>query len=185
MNRKLLLTFCTWLITLAAWATHNRAGEIVYEHISGYTYKVTINTITKASSFAADRPFLKIRWGDEPSGTTENQLDSLERTEELILGSGDAKRNQYIGFHTYAGPGVYYLVMEDPNRNEGVINILNSINQVFTIQSMIVISPATGHNNSVQLLKMPIEDACLNQPWIHNPVAFDPDGASLTRLVTS
>ena len=44
---------------------------------------------------------------------------------------------------------------------------------------MLVISPATGHNNSVQLLKMPIEDACLNQPWIHNPVAFDPDGDSL------
>ncbi len=47
MNRKLLLTFCAWIIALAAWATHNRAGEIVYEHISGYTYKVTINTITK------------------------------------------------------------------------------------------------------------------------------------------
>ncbi|MEY3834842.1 MAG: hypothetical protein RI989_270, partial [Bacteroidota bacterium] len=44
MNRKLLLTICVWLTTLAAWATHNRAGEIVYEHISGYTYKVTINT---------------------------------------------------------------------------------------------------------------------------------------------
>ena len=97
MNRKLLLTFCTWLIAVAAWATHNRAGEIVYEHISGYTYKVTINTVTKASSFAADRPFLKIRWGDEPSGTTENQLDSLERSQSVILSSGDAKRNQYVG----------------------------------------------------------------------------------------
>jgi gliding motility-associated-like protein len=179
MNRKLLLTFCTWLIAFAAWATHNRAGEIVYEHISGYTYKVTINTVTKASSFAADRPFLKIRWGDEPSGTTENQLDSLERSQSVILSSGDAKRNQYVGYHTYGGPGVYYLVMEDPNRNDGVINILNSVNQVFTIQTMLVISPATGHNNSVQLLKLPIEDACLNQPWIHNPVAFDPDGDSL------
>ena len=101
MNRKLLLTFCAWIIALAAWATHNRAGEIVYEHISGYTYKVTINTITKASSFAADRPFLKIRWGDEPSGTTENQLDSLERSSQTILASGDAKRNEYVGYHTY------------------------------------------------------------------------------------
>ena len=179
MNRKLLLTLCIWLTAVAASATHNRAGEIIYEHMSGYTYKVTINTITKASSFAADRPFLKIRWGDEPSGTTENQLDSLERSSQTILSSGDAKRNQYIGYHTYLGPGVYYLIMEDPNRNEGVINILNSLNQVFTIQTMLVISPATGHNNSVQLLKMPIEDACLNQPWIHNPVAFDPDGDSL------
>lgn len=179
MNRKIALTLCIWLIAFAAWATHNRAGEIVYEHVNGYTYKVTINTITKASSFAADRPYLKIYWGDEPIGIAENELDSLERTDEIILNVGDAKQNKYVGYHTYAGPGIYYLAVEDPNRNEGVINILNSVNQVFAIKSMIVISPATGHNNSVQLLKTPIQDACLNQPWIHNPVAYDPDGDSL------
>ncbi|MFM7769192.1 MAG: gliding motility-associated C-terminal domain-containing protein [Bacteroidota bacterium] len=161
-----------------AQATHNRAGEIIYEHVSGFTYKVTINTITKASSTAADRPWLKIRWGDEPSNILDTELDSLERSLEEIL-PGDAKKNQYIGYHTYAGAGIFTLIVEDPNRNFGVINIFNSVNQVFTLQTVLVISPQTGHNNSVQLLKPPIEQACIFQPWIHNPVAFDPDGDSL------
>ncbi|MEZ4879544.1 MAG: hypothetical protein R2801_05195 [Chitinophagales bacterium] len=28
-------------------ATHNRAGEIVYKHVTGFTYEFTINTYTK------------------------------------------------------------------------------------------------------------------------------------------
>lgn len=177
--RKYLVLLTLAILAVPAWATHNRAGEIVYEHISGYTYKVTINTITKTSSFAADRPWLHIRWGDEPANTPINSLDSLPRSLEENYPNVDAKRNQYVGYHTYAGPGIYHLVMEDPNRNYGVINILNSIDQVFCIETVLIISPVTGHNNSVQLLKPAIEDACLNQPWIHNPVAYDPDGDSL------
>lgn len=177
--RKYIVFLTLAILALPAWATHNRAGEIVYEHVSGYTYKVTINTITKTSSFAADRPWLHIRWGDEPANTPINSLDSLPRSLEENYPNADAKRNQYVGYHTYAGPGIYHLVMEDPNRNYGVINILNSVDQVFCIETVLIISPVTGHNNSVQLLKPAIEDACLNQPWIHNPVAYDPDGDSL------
>ena len=177
--KKYLFTLVCSLLAFSAFATHNRAGEIIYEHVSGYTYKVTINTITKTSSFAADRPYLHIRWGDEPADTPINSLDSLPRSLEQNFPDVDAKQNQYIGYHTYAGPGIYHLVMEDPNRNYGVINILNSVDQVFCIETVLIISPVTGHNNSVQLLKPAIEDACLNQPWIHNPVAYDPDGDSL------
>lgn len=184
LYRYLLLVAFTAL-SLTSWATHNRAGEIIYEHISGYTYKVTINTITKSSSTSADRPWLHIRWGDEPANTPVNSLDSLPRSLEEFYTNVDAKHNQYIGYHTYAGPGIYHLVMEDPNRNYGVINILNSVDQVFCIETVLVISPVTGHNNSVQLLKPAIEDACINQPWIHNPVAFDPDGDSLVYSLVS
>ena len=102
-----------WLISPEALATHNRAGEIIYEHVSGYTYKVTIITITKASS-QADRPWLKIYWGDEPSNVTDTQLDSLPRSVELLYNNIDAKRNEYFGFHTYSGPGIYTLMVIDP-----------------------------------------------------------------------
>ncbi|MFN8776366.1 MAG: gliding motility-associated C-terminal domain-containing protein [Flavobacteriales bacterium] len=166
------------LLSAPATATHNRAGEIVYEHITGFTYKVTIITVTKASAYA-DRPYLKIYWGDEPSNVLESQLDSLERVVELFLTGVDAKRNEYIGYHTYTGPGIFNLVVEDPNRNAGVINIPQSVWQVFSIRSVLVISPLTGHNNSVQLLNPPIQNACFMQPWIHNPAAYDPDGDQL------
>lgn len=178
MIRTTLIFIFILFGAFCAQATHNRAGEIIYEHVSGFTYKVTINTITKSSSTAADRPWLKIKWGDEPANILDTDLDSLERSLEEVL-PGDAKRNQYIGYHTYAGAGVFTLIVEDPNRNFGVINIFNSVNQVFTLQTVLIISPQTGHNNSVQLLKPPIEQACIFQPWIHNPVAYDPDGDSL------
>lgn len=180
---------------VTAWATHNRAGEITYTHLEGNTYRVTITTYTKASA-EADRPYLKIRWGDESSNVTDAQLDSLWR----VNGSGngenignDTKKNLYIGDHTYAGPGSFIISVEDPNRNGGIVNINNgedsgdeggksstSIMAVFSIQTLLVISPGqNGHNNSVQLLYPPLDRACLNQIWEHNPVAFDPDGDQL------
>jgi gliding motility-associated-like protein len=175
---RILCLLALLLPALAGKATHNRAGEIIYEHISGFTYRVTIITVTKASSFA-DRPYLKIYWGDEPSNVEESELDSLPRVVEQFLSGVDAKRNEYVGVHTYAGPGIFNLVVEDPNRNAGVVNIPQSVWQVFSIRSVLVISPLTGHNNSVQLLSPPTQQACFMQPWIHNPAAFDPDGDQL------
>jgi gliding motility-associated-like protein len=179
----LILTAVLLASAQDAFATHNRAGEIIYEHVSGFTYKVTIITVTKASAYA-DRPYLKIYWGDEPSDVLETELDSLERVVENFLPGVDAKRNEYIGFHTYAGPGIFTLVVEDPNRNAGVINIPQSVWQVFSIRTVLVISPITGHNNSVVLLNPPIQQACFMQPWIHNPAAFDPDGDELVYSLT-
>lgn len=185
MRLKIILLFSILLVFLKpAQATHNRAGEIIYEHVSGYTYKVTILTITKSSS-PADRPWLKIYWGDEPNNVTESELDSLARAEEEILPGMDAKRNIYYGYHTYAGPGIYTLMMIDPNRNGGVVNIINSVQQVFSIQTQLMISPGLGHNNSVQLLNPPTQEACIYQPWMHNPAAYDPDGDSLSYSLVS
>ena len=47
-----------------ALATHNRAGEITYTHVSGLTYEIQITTYTKSTA-PADRPFLYLYWGDE------------------------------------------------------------------------------------------------------------------------
>ena len=161
--------------SLDAWATHNRAGEITYTHLSGLTYEVVITTYTKASALA-DRPWLYLSWGDESS----DQLDSLERELPVTLLPGDIQVNVYRGTHTYGGPGVYPLTVEDPNRNEGVLNMTGSVDTPFAIQSLLIIDPLAGQNNSVKLLNPATENACLNQLWIHNPAAHDPDGDILT-----
>ena len=88
--------------------------------------------------------------------------------------------NTYRGTHTYGGPGMYELSVEDPNRNEGVLNMVGSVDTPFAIRSLLIVDPQAGHNNSVQLLNPATENACLNQPWIHNPAAHDPDGDVLT-----
>lgn len=188
MGKKLLLKtlflVIPMLVGINSFATHNRAGEIIYEHVSGFTYKITVITCTKTSAIA-DRPWLKVRFGDEPAGTTEAQLDSLPRLENDIVyyPEIDAQRNIYIGYHTYAGPGQFEISMEDPNRNSGILNLGGggsaSVSSTFCIKSLLIISPLTGHNNSVVLLNPPKERACFMKRWEHNPAAFDPDGDQL------
>lgn len=51
----------------SAFATHNRAGEITYIQISGFTYRIRITTYTKESSTAADKCALSIFFGDGDS----------------------------------------------------------------------------------------------------------------------
>lgn len=154
-------------------ATHNRSGSITYRHISGNTYEFTVKTCTKTSS-EADRPELEIKWGD---GT----LDTIPRININFITTYDAQENYYVGTHTYTGPGSFIVSIEDPNRNSGVLNIVNSVNQPFCIQTELVISPLLGSpNNSLIIEDCPCpEFACLNQMYCYNLSAYDPDGDSL------
>jgi gliding motility-associated-like protein len=178
-NNKLRALFSIIvLIFTVQWAaaTHNRAGEITYRHLYGYTYEITITTCTK-TSVLADREWLKIAWGDNLNPLAE--LDSIQRDNiEFSPPGEDWQINTYTDVHTYPGIGSYLLAVGDQNRNDGVNNIPNSVYTWFWIESLLVISPL-GFNNSVTLLKAPKEQACLNEFWIHNPGAFDPDGDSL------
>ena len=161
-------------VSWSAQATHNRAGEITYSHVEGLTYEILITTYTKTNAIA-DRPWLYLYWGDENGAP----VDSLERESEQFL-DNDVQINQYREQHTYGGPGIYEILVEDPNRNDGVLNIPGSVDVPFSIRTLLIIDPQAGHNNSVQLLNPAQQNACLFQPWIHNPGAHDPDGDILS-----
>ena len=177
---KIFFTIICLLISIQSFATHNRAGEITYIHISGYTYEFTITTYTKVSgvSIDADRTRLGISWGD---GT----FDSLDRVSEIFL-STDIKQNKYIGLHTYAGPFTYVVGASDPNRIEDIININNSVGTLFYLEDTLkILNPnLIGYNSSPQLLNPPIEYGNVGQIFTHNPNAFDPDGDSLSYKIS-
>lgn len=162
-------------LSLVVHATHERAGEITYRHISGLTYEVKILTYTFAPS-PADRPELEILWGDG----TSSILDRVEKTDL----ANDIRRNVYIGQHSYSGASTYTLSMEDPNRNYGIINIPNSVNVPFYIQTKLVINPFLGPNDSPVLLNPPIDRGCVGIPFIHNAGAYDAEGDSLSYRFT-
>ncbi len=172
--RTLLLLACLCWGALAS-ATHNRAGEIIVCRVGdrGYQYEITIITHTKLSA-PADRPELAINYGDS------DIWDTIPRTSIEDFPAQDLRRSLYVTRYTYAGPGQFLLSIDDQNRNGGVINVPNSIAQSFSVQTLLVISPVTGANCSARFLNSPIQDACLNQPWIHNSAAIDPDGDSLS-----
>lgn len=180
-SNKFIFSLFLLLFSGKLFATHNRAGEITYIHISGFTYEFTITTYTKVSGVSgdADRTRLGIAWGD---GT----FDSLDRISEVFLVS-DIKQNKYIGRHTYSGPFTYVVGVQDPNRIQDIININNSVNTPFYLEDTVrILDPnIIGFNNSPQLLNPPIEFGNVGQIFIHNPNAYDPDGDSLSYSIAS
>lgn len=176
MQRLIKIWFLVWLVAgpFLAEATHNRSGTIRYVHLYGTTYQFTVTTCTKSSS-EADRPELEIKWGD-------GSLDTIPRTNIDLITPYDVQINTYIGTHTYTGPSSYIISVEDPNRNAGVVNINNSVDKVFCIQTELIISPFIGEpNNSLIIEDCPCpEFACLNKLYCYNLSAYDPDGDSLS-----
>ena len=82
------------------------------------------------------------------------------------------------------GPGIYQVLVQDPNRNFGVENIPNSVNTVFSVKTILFVNPELGSNNTPILLNPPINQAAQYRTFIHNPGAYDVDGDSLTYLLT-
>ena len=174
--RKVILTviFLVFLVG-QGFATHQRAAEITYKHLQGLTYEFTITMYTRTSSPADDtRTYMPINWGD---GTG----DEIKRIVfEPVPDVFDITYNLYKGEHTFPAPGTYTISVEDPNRNNGVINIPNSVNVPMYVESVLVINPFLGFNNSVQLLNPPIDQGCVGKIFVYNPAAYDPDGDSLS-----
>jgi gliding motility-associated-like protein len=160
------------MLPFSLFATHNRAGEITYRHISGYTYEVTILTYTYSPS-PANRDSLPVNWGDG------SPAEYLQIDQKVFL-PNNVRYNTYAGLHTYPGPGTYTISMQDPNRNAGIVNMPGSVNIAFYIESQLVINPFLGPNSSPVLLSPPMDNACVFFPFLHNPTAWDPDGDSLS-----
>ncbi len=172
----LLLLFC--LVT-DVFSTHNRAGEITYRHLGGYTYEFTIITYTYVYS-EANRHELTVSWGDGSSSV----VSKVPYDPFIRIPNTDYYINTYIATHTYPGAGIYEILMEDPNRNAGVNNIPNSVNTIFSVKTTMMIGSNIGSNNTPVLLNPPIDKAAKGHIFIHNPGAFDPDGDSLSYKIT-
>lgn len=158
------------------YATHNRAGEITYTQISELTYEITVTTYTYTLS-NVDRVELEVEWGD---GTFTN----IPRHDLLQL-PDYYQRNRYIAKHTFPGPGIYVVLVQDPNRNFGVENIPNSVNTVFSVKTTLFVNPELGANNTPILLNPPINQAGQFKTFIHNPGAYDIDGDSIAYSLAS
>jgi len=156
-------------------ATHNRAGEITYKQISDLTYEITVTTYTYKLS-GVFRLELDVEWGDGTISTV-NRTDSISLPDNYIL-------SKYIATHTYPGPGIFEVLVQDPNRNFGVLNIPNSVNTVFSVKTVIFVNPDLGLNNTPLLLNLPIDKAAQFRVFTHNPGAYDPDGDSLSYKFT-
>ncbi|HSL87387.1 MAG TPA: hypothetical protein VK861_10670, partial [Bacteroidales bacterium] len=105
LKGKLLIILILLLMPGILTATHNRAGEITYVQLSDLTFEITITTFTYTLSFA-DRDQLEVEWGDNTT--------SIAPRVDILLLPNFYKRNVYKVLHTYPGPGIYRIVVQDP-----------------------------------------------------------------------
>ena len=163
-------------------ATHLRAGEIIVERVScsSLRFKITITVYTNTKNttvlFGGEQD--ELNFGD---GTPIELVPETPNTIRTDLNpDGSVATASYVTYHTYAGPGQYVISYREPNRNEGVLNMDNSVNTTFYIETSVTIDPFLGCNSSPTLSVPPIDRACPGVQWTHNPGASDPNGDRLT-----
>jgi hypothetical protein len=162
-------------------ATHLRAGEIIVtrNNCQSLTFTITVTVYTNTGSSV----LFGGRVGEEDIlefGDTQWELvPETPNTPRPDLGPNIGTAS-YTTTHTYSGPGEYVISYREPNRNQGVLNMDNSVNTRFYIETKIFIDPFLGCNNTPVLLVPPIDQACTGVTFTHNPGASDPDGDSLS-----
>ncbi len=170
------------LTTTVAMATHLRAGDITLRRksCSSYAYTITLHIYTK---FSAPVKFSQGNSGQLNFGDGSKIYNPAEIPNPPLIAATDDGGVGEVTFsidHTFPGPGAYTISYYEQNRNDGIININNSVGTPFYIQTQIIIDPFLGCDNTPELLVPPIDRGCTGVAWFHNPGAYDIDGDSLS-----
>lgn len=205
IKRGLIFLFLT--VCSICYATHNRAGEILYKRVAPFTkvvggvsvptysYLITVIVYSDYGNNVADRCADTVYFGDGQRGIALrsnggfgngcNCPNQAQCGEQIIsIGNYNVKKNIYIITHVYAGAGSYLIRMIDPNRNANIYNMTNSVDQAFYVESLLIINSLTGANSSPIFNFDPIDRACKDKCFYHNPGAYDVDGDLLTYSIT-
>ncbi|MCE9540281.1 MAG: T9SS type A sorting domain-containing protein [Bacteroidetes bacterium] len=182
--KKIYVLLLFSILGVKTFATHIKAGEITYTHLTGLIYKINVNIYTNTDPLTtqADRCNLIIYFGDGDSTMIPriNGPSLLCTTADGEMFATYSKKNIYETTHTYSGNGLYIITMEDPNREAGICNIPNSVDQSFFIRTTLLISSSITTNNSAQFTSIPVFYAAVNVPYTQNITAHDSDGDILT-----
>jgi len=181
--------FVLFLCPLALFSSHNAGGQITYRHLFGNTYEILLTTYTDPSN-NVDRCFATLEiWNGSGTILIDSIVDIPRENGPVGVCANPArmgdpirppiKRNFYRTVYTFPGPGTYLIRYADFARIYNITNMFDSGNQSFYVETILSNVPQIGENNSPILLNDPIDQACTNRLWTHNPGAYDPDGDSL------
>lgn len=185
INRSLTFLYTVAFLLLSitkSEATHIRAGEIIASNIStgGLKYSFSMIAYTDTGS-PIEFGQGQIDFGD---GTVV-PLSSIA-TFSQTLDLGDEVAYNIIEFeHTFRGTGLFTVSYREKDRNAGIVNMSNSVNTPFYVETQILIDPVLNLNKSPVFKVPPIDKAAVGVKFIHNPGADDEEGDSLSyRIVT-
>lgn len=160
------------------YATHVRAGDLTARTVSsdGLTYEIRVILYRDTDGIEGKPSAINPGDGTPPITVFPASIGVINnRTTEILV---------YQTTHTFASAGRYNISFLELTRNEGVANMVNSVDNGFYIESMIFVNPLLGANASPLLLIPPVDVATTGQRFIHNAGAFDSDGDSLSYRIT-
>lgn len=165
--RTLILLLC---LGFSAVASHKRAGEIVYRHLGGSNFEITVITYQNTGS-TVDNPYIMLYFGNGDSAQVYRSNGNGDSLSPLL------KKNLYTTNYSYS-PGNYILHTTLLNRNFDIVNMTNSGGEPLILRANLQVGLMP--NSSPVMMVDPIDTACLGDCYYHNPVAVDPDGDSLS-----
>lgn len=167
------VVFC--LSSFSSKATQVVAGEITYRCLDAAqrTYQITTNIYYR--SLTGDSTII-FHYGD-------GNVDTLSALNDSAVGSGcsgPVGLHRFQTIHSYSADGNYIIHVSILSRIDSIVNIPNSANASLHLETVLGINPFSGANSSPIFTYPPLDNAMLNFLFIHNPVAVDPDGDSLS-----
>ena len=172
---RILLILCTAItFSTSLHASHIRAGEIIARRTDNFQLSYEFIFIGYRDNVTSARFGNGVfSYGD---GTTEEiplVTNEVQISENLF-------RVEFRLLHTYAAGGAYTVSYIEDFRNDGIANMASSASTAFYVESQIVIDGGTGLNSTPRFTFPPIDDGKVGLAYLHNPVAFDPEGDSLS-----
>ena len=167
----LIQSFCFEAVN----ASHIRAGEVIARRTSNLTFEYEFTFIGYRDTDT------NIEFGggefDFGDGTVISGEGAFNVLETQI--TANIVRAEFTLVHTCQAPNSYIVSYSEDNRNGGISNMENSLNTPFYTETLIIIDPFFGVNNTPILTVPPIDEGIPGARFIHNAGAFDIDGDSL------
>ncbi|MEQ6118964.1 T9SS type A sorting domain-containing protein [Reichenbachiella sp. MALMAid0571] len=161
-------------------ATHIKCGYITAERIynTSLSYKLIVTLLGDTGSSV---PFGggNIDFGDGTVINLDAGVDPFIRT-EVIDAEGRVSLNILEIIHTFSSSGSYIVRFNERNRNAGILNMSNSVDTPFYIESTVVIDPFLGSNNLPYIENVEIPQWISGQSGHFNIAAFDLEGDSIS-----
>ena len=170
--KSLFLVLFLNLCLINCYAFSVRSGEIIYTHISYFTYEVTVILYSNYAPIDS----IEMIWGD-------GMIDTLVNDN---LSGGTVVYNMFTGTHTFAGTGIYLTSISVNNVMDSVDNTLIQQQPFYLVDTLHILDPQFfGYNDSPSILNPPVILGYVNQTLTYTPNAYDTDGDSLSYYLVS
>ena len=166
-------------------ATHIRGGyisanRILSPGVPGYKYEFILTIFRDITS-----DVVNINNDLYPDKNSTDKITETFISKEIIPGK-QTEKIVYRYEYTYRSPGVYTAYHYQLNRNLSVLNMANSGNTTFYVETKVIIDPFLDIDQTPIITKAAVDFAAIGTVYRYNPAAYDPNGDSISyQLVPS